>query len=170
MHAILGMAASHLQLVTGVDLHAVAIQHRVIAIKGSNAAISQPRRSGADGDALLATCYALTFQSSYMSDGLQEFFQMVRGCSLLSDQLEAEKLPMAFFLTEKDHFQFMEDRLMDLPVINAELVDSAYKSLSALPSLFDQQSQRFFHQLVMDVVVAAKLSSLSSKHIISQSL
>lgn len=163
MHAILGLAASHLELTTGADLRSSAIQHRVLAIKGSNAAISQPHRSGSDADALLASCYALTFQSAYMQDGLPEFFQMVRGCSLLSDQLKSEGVPMAFFLTEKDHFHYMEDKLLDLPIINRELVNGAERSLTALPPLFEQPSHPYFYQLLMDVIDALKVDSLGGE-------
>jgi hypothetical protein len=160
MHAILGMAASHLEISTGQDLHETAIHHRILAIRGSNEAISQVRRTGADGDALLGACYALTFQSAYMSEGLPEFFQMVRGCSLLSNQLRAEGLQMAFFLEGKDHFAFMEERLLDLPVINPQLVDGADKSLAALPILFDRPSHVEFYKLLVEVIDALKVSSL----------
>jgi hypothetical protein len=163
MHAILGLAASHLELTTGADLHSVAIQHRVLAIKGSNEAISKPRRSGSDADALLGACYALVFQSAYMRDGLPEFFQMVRGCSLLSEQLKSENVPMAFFLTEKDHFHYMEDKLQDLPVISRELVDGAERSLAALPPLFHKPSHSHFYQLLIAVIEALNHGSLGGK-------
>ena len=163
MHAILGLAASHLELTTGAELRSAAIQHRVLAIKGSNTAISKTRRNGADADALLASCYALTFQSAYMRDGLLEFFQMVRGCSLLSEQLRSENIPMVFFLTEKDHFQYMEDKLLDLPAIKKELVDDAEKSLAALPSLFDQPCHSHFYLLLVAVIDELKLGSLGGK-------
>ena len=163
MHAILGLAASHLEIATGQDLKSAAIRHRVLAIKGLNAAISQTHRSGSDADALLAACYALTFQSVYMSDGLPEFFQMVRGCSLLSEQLKSENIPTAFFLTERDHFQYMEEKLLDLPIISKELVDGAERSLTALPPLFTQPSHPHFYRLLIAVIDALKLGSLGGK-------
>ena len=70
---------------------------------------------------------------------------------------------MAFFLTEKDHFHYMEDKLLDLPVINKELVDSAERSLTALPPLFNQPSHPHFYQLLIAVVEALKLGSLGGK-------
>jgi len=163
MHAILGVAASHLELTTGQDLRSIAIHHRVLTIKGSNEAISKPNRTGADGDALLASCYALTFQSTYMSDGLPEFFHMVRGCSLLSGQLKSERLPMAFFLEERDHFEFMRDKLTDLPVINSELINGAERSLKALPALFDRPGHVEFFKFLTELVNAVKISSLKGK-------
>jgi hypothetical protein len=170
MHAILGMAASHLELSTGQDLRQTAMQHRIFAIRGSNRAISQPRRGGADGDALLGACYALTFQSSYMAEGLPDFFQMVRGCSLLSHQLSSEGIPMAFFLLEKDHFSFMESRLVDLPIISAELTEGADQSLEALPVLFDRPLHVEFYKLLVEIVNSAKFSSLKSVSIRSKYL
>jgi len=163
MHAILGMAASHLELITTAPLSELAIQHRLLAIRGSNVALKQKNRTGADGDALLAVCYLLAFQSSYMKDGLEEFFTMVRCCSLLTAQLKAENLPMAFFLTEKDHFYFMEERLLNLPVIDKELLEGAEKSLAVLPLLFDQPQHEKFYTLITDCVEAARLSSLRGR-------
>ncbi|KAN0104172.1 hypothetical protein V8E51_009917 [Hyaloscypha variabilis] len=160
MHAILGMAASHLELLTGESFGPIAIHHRLLAVQGSNAALSMKTRTGSDGDALLGSCYLLTFQASYMRDGLFEFFTMVRGCSLLSNQLREEKLPMAFFLTEKDHFKFMEERLLDLPVISAELVEGAQASLAAVQPLCTMPSHTTFFQLLDDCVEAIRMSSL----------
>jgi hypothetical protein len=163
MHAILGLAASHLQLTTGMELHSVALQHRVLAMKGFNEALSQSKRTGSDADALLDACYALVFQSAYMSDGLLDFFTMVQGCSLLSEQLKSEQVPMAFFLAEKDHFHYMEDKLLDLPVISRELVDGAERSLAVLPPLFTQPCHPHFYQLLVAVIEALKLGSLGGK-------
>ncbi len=165
MHAILGLAASHLELLTGADLSSAAMHHRVLAIKGSNSALQISNRTGSDGDALLAACYLLTFQSSYMKDGIHEFFTFVRGCSLLSNQLRDEKVPMAFFLTSSDHFSFMEKRLVDLPIINEELLDSAERSLVVLPPYFERPVHAIFHQSMIDCIEAVKISSLHGQFI-----
>jgi hypothetical protein len=163
MHAILGMSASHLELLTGEPLSTIAIHHRLLAIQGSNAALSVKTRTGSDGDALLGACYLLAFQASYMRDGLFEFFTMVRGCTLLNIQLKEEKLPMAFFLTEKDHFHFMEERLLDLPVISSELVDGAYSSLAAVQPLCMIPCHTDLYQLLDECIEATRISSLRGK-------
>lgn len=163
MHAILGMSASHLELLTGASLGITAIHHRLLAVQGSKSALSRQIRNGSDGDALLGSCYLLAFQSSYMKDGLLEFFTMVKGCTLLSDQLRERKLPMAFFLSNKDHFQIMEERLLDLPVISPELVERAENSLATIQPLCYLQSQTQFYQLLDDCIGAIKVSSLQSK-------
>ncbi|PMD12236.1 hypothetical protein NA56DRAFT_652656 [Hyaloscypha hepaticicola] len=160
MHAILGMSASHLELLTGEPLSTIAIHHRLLAVQGSNAALSVKTRTGSDGDALLGACYLLAFQASYMRDGLFEFFTMVRGCTLLSTQLKEEKLPMAFFLTEKDHFHFMEERLLDLPVISSELVEGAHNSLAAVQPLCTIPCHTDIYQLLDECIEAIRISSL----------
>lgn len=150
MHAILGMAATHLQLVTGVPLGTTALQHRLLAIVGSSEALNRPSRTGVDGDALLASCYLLAFQSSYMPDGMQEFFRTIRGCALLTMQLRADNLPMAFFLPHKYHFAVMQERLVDLPVIEPGLVEIARRSLELLPrDLFDIWHTNFYDSLIV---------------------
>lgn len=164
MHAILGMAASHLQLITGSQMTAMAIHHRVLAIQGSNEVISRPVKHGSDGDALLASCYLLAFQSSYMADGMEESFRIVRGCSLLNMHLKTQHLHMAFFLPHKYHFDIMQQRLVDLPKIEPEAVKSAETSLqNVLPHLKDL-CQKQIYQCLMDIIDSLNFSSLKCKY------
>ncbi|KFY96242.1 hypothetical protein V498_02781 [Pseudogymnoascus sp. VKM F-4517 (FW-2822)] len=62
MHAMLGLAATHLTAVTNVDYSEAALKHRLLAIQGFNKALSKKPEKEPDGDALLATMYSLTFQ------------------------------------------------------------------------------------------------------------
>ncbi|KAH8804929.1 hypothetical protein F5884DRAFT_797710 [Xylogone sp. PMI_703] len=162
MHAILGLAASHLELLTGADYHTSALSHRLKAIKGSNDAIVNGLQSGSDADALLATCYALTFQSAYMSDGLPDFLQMVRGCSILSNQLKMENLLMSFVKASQYHFEFIKNRVEGFPLIHPELVHGADISVQALCLLCDEEATRKMHQMLTSVVNALQVSSLSA--------
>lgn len=161
MHGILGLAASHLGMLTGAPLDSTAMYHRTLAIRGTNEAMSLENRTGSDGDALLASCYLLTFQSTYMEEGIPEFFFFVRGCNLVSHQLRSEKLPMAFLLNESDHFKYMEERLHVLPVINATLLDGAEKSLAALPPHFYVPVHAQFFGLLMRCIYGVRGSSLN---------
>ncbi|CAG9937126.1 unnamed protein product, partial [Clonostachys rosea f. rosea IK726] len=85
VHAVLGLAASHLTLASRneVDYSAHALSHRVQAINSLNTALSKPCASRAEGDARFATLMALTFQSSYMPDGMVDFLAMIRGCTVV---------------------------------------------------------------------------------------
>jgi hypothetical protein len=164
MHAILGLAASHLQMLTNAPFGPTALYHRGLAIKGSNQAMSLRVRTGSDGDALLASCYLLIFQSTYLDNAIPEFFLFVRGCSLLSRQLRAENLPMAFLLTESSHFKFMEEHLKGLPVINPTLLDGAERSLLALPALFESSVHSKFYDSLIRCIFGVKESSLSGTY------
>lgn len=83
VHAMLGMAASHLSLY-GQDYSSQALSHRVQAIQALNKALSKPCSSRAEGDARFAAILTLAFQASCMPEGMVEFLSMVRGCSIVA--------------------------------------------------------------------------------------
>jgi hypothetical protein len=160
MHAILGMAASHMRLITGMQLNYIALQHRMLAIKGSNEAISRSIQTGSDGDALLASCYCLAFQSSYMVDGMQDCFRLLRGCKMIDLQLRMRNLPMAFFLPQVCHFDIMQLRLVDLPIIEPEILDGAKVSLQLLLPRLEDPSHCSLYPLLLEVIETLRFSSL----------
>jgi hypothetical protein len=80
IHAMLGLGASHLTIHACGDYSSHALTHRVQAIKSLNSVLSRPNLSQEDGDAAFATIMSLTFQSSYMPEGMFDFVSMVRGC------------------------------------------------------------------------------------------
>ncbi|KAF4947931.1 hypothetical protein FSARC_13863 [Fusarium sarcochroum] len=85
--SILALAAQHLTVFNKADYSVQALGLRISAIKGLNDALSQPCRTAADADARYAAIIGLTFQSSYMPDGLMEFVAMMRGWMVISTTL-----------------------------------------------------------------------------------
>ncbi|KAK7216049.1 hypothetical protein V2G26_004052 [Clonostachys chloroleuca] len=81
---MLGLAASHLCLSGRGDHEAEALEHRVKSIKLLNQALCKPPTSKTESDARFSTLMVLTFQSSYMPDGMLEIFHMIRGCMILT--------------------------------------------------------------------------------------
>jgi hypothetical protein len=164
MHAILSLGASHLSRLTGTDYRKESLTHRGLAISGLNAALSQPSSSTACGassatlpdadlnlitnspatvanphaygspDAMLATCYALTFQASYMggSDGLADFITMVRGCALTTAKIKSDDMPTAFNLQPNWHFKVMAPRLASLPRVDSSLCEDGIRGLELI--------------------------------------
>lgn len=61
-----------------------AIQHRILAVKSLNEALSVPPMTRCEQDARLAAALALAFQSSHLQDGMAEFLTMVRGFNLIA--------------------------------------------------------------------------------------
>jgi Fungal specific transcription factor domain len=151
MHAILGQAASHLTATTEIDYSSLALSHRLKAIKGLNEALSKTPRTGSDGDALLAACYALTFQTANMKDGMSEFLTMIRGCGLVSFQLLCDQVDISFSISSNRHLEYMQARLDNLPAIDADLYQGAVPSINAiLPLCGDVECLLLFHGVLKD--------------------
>lgn len=83
MHAMLGLAASNLDLYGG-NYSAQALGHRVKAIQLLNQDLSKPCTSSAEGDARFGAMMALAFQASCMPEGMTEFLSMTRGCHIVA--------------------------------------------------------------------------------------
>lgn len=77
---MLGLGASHLGMLNNQGYMKEALDHRVKAIKCLNEFLNKGCKTQADADAAFGTVLSLTFQSSYMPDGLGDFLSMIRGC------------------------------------------------------------------------------------------
>lgn len=157
MHALLALGASHLTRVSRQsDYSTTAIIHRGQAIKGLNEALAKGGTGNAYGesDALLAACYALTFQASYMGDGMADFITMVRGCALITEQIQRQRTRTAFNLEKDIHLRLMEPRLADLPTLNPTLLHPAIIAFEALRPLLRTPTDHSFHAALLAVLFA----------------
>ncbi|KAH8904343.1 hypothetical protein BR93DRAFT_930375 [Coniochaeta sp. PMI_546] len=90
IHSMLGLAASSLEhslaptTACSASYSPAAISHRVTAIRLLNDSLSRPCSCPEEGTARYAAMMALTFQSSYMADGMLEFVSMTRGCNIVA--------------------------------------------------------------------------------------
>lgn len=99
---MLGLAASHLSLLSGNDSsipddapylitrtcsssQAAGLTHRIKSISLLNASLSIPCSSPAEGDARFASILILAFQASCLPDGMTEFLSMIRLCSVIAE-------------------------------------------------------------------------------------
>ncbi|KAJ4347568.1 hypothetical protein N0V95_005305 [Ascochyta clinopodiicola] len=148
MHSILALSASHLDAISSSGVAEQAIQHRILAVKSLNEALSVPPKSKSEQDARMAAALALTFQSSHLQDGLAEFLTMVRGCNLIaSDEISlgtdsasntdpSSSIIKAF--GEDGHLQQMKHRIGTAPpfsCLNQGDLDLAATSLSSIEHL-----------------------------------
>lgn len=81
---------------------------------------------------------ALTFQSSYMEDGMQEFLAMLRGCSVVANSSLFEFKDSAFrmFSTEGHVQRIVEiNSGFDTGLTDLEAVDAGLASLRAIAPL-----------------------------------
>lgn len=91
MHAFLALGASHIGSLSGTDRDQyTALLHRGRAIAGLKNAFAKSDQSSLEYDAMLATCYALAFQSALVPAGSIDFATFVRGCALVTERIQHE--------------------------------------------------------------------------------
>ena len=160
MHAMLALGASHLDRITPVAEHTTkAIVHRGHAMAGLSRALAKNERVYGESDAMVATCYALTFQSTYMSDGLLDFITMVRGCALITGKIREDNSPTAFNLQPDWHFKLMEPKMKDLPVVHQHLLDNGLLALEEVRPLLITRTDHQFHGALTKVIQGLSRSS-----------
>jgi hypothetical protein len=152
MHGMLGLAALELAEIDteASSLICAAIHHRVRAIKTLNQALSRGIHTFEEGNAMLATCYTLLFQSVLLDDGLPEFMTFIRGCVLVAFSMGCKSLKILFNnLLGHDQLAQMEPHLTGPPPVDAEVVDAACQSLEAFAPLCRQEYEKSFHGLLL---------------------
>jgi hypothetical protein len=110
------------------ELEQTALSYRVKAITSLNAAISNPILSMDQGNAMLATCYVLLFQSVLLEYGLIEYMSFIRGIVAVSIHMGTNGLEFLFanlFHQEKT----IHDGLKEVQLIDPTLARGACRSL-----------------------------------------
>ena len=144
MHALLGLAATHLGLLQQHSPNEAdcavanpaspsapkAMTHRAHALEGLHLALAAERWSTDEVDSMLATAYALTFQATYMADGLVDFVTMVRGCALITRQIGAMGRGSRFGLEPMAHIDVLEDTLKDARRVGTHWVEGGLAALA----------------------------------------
>lgn len=95
LHAILSLGASEMERTNQpMPLQYDVLKHQGCAISGLNKALDNSKAWNTYGhaDAVLATCYALIYQSSRIVDGMKDFQVLVQGCALITDKIQQSRL------------------------------------------------------------------------------
>jgi hypothetical protein len=137
-----------------------AMFHRIIAIKSLNRALSAGLHSLEDGNAMLATCHILVYQSTLMDEGLPEYLTFVRGCVLVSLQMGSRGLKFLFQnLFSDDEIEMARPYLQHMPAVDLRPVDAACASLEALAPLCERESEKTMREQTLEIVRKFYLSS-----------
>ncbi|KAJ6788352.1 hypothetical protein PWT90_07292 [Aphanocladium album] len=104
LHAMLGLGASHLSIISPSSYTQAALKHRITALEGFKRFISSAGQSRENADAAFATALVLTFQATQMKDGLNDFLTMVRGCSLIGTHASGQYSLSRFRTFEKEAY------------------------------------------------------------------
>lgn len=161
MHAILGLAASDL---TQKDpaLVASAMHHRVKAIKAIKKTLADVPKGSSfeEGNAMMATCFALTFQSVLLDDGMAEYMTFIRGVVIVAIQmyLKGAQLIFADFLGDKQN-DALQPYLEQAPLIERNWVDSATVSIANLEPLCRTPIEKQYHERITQMASQLYVSS-----------
>ncbi|KAI0181373.1 hypothetical protein GGR52DRAFT_32825 [Hypoxylon sp. FL1284] len=157
MHAVLGLAASDL-MAQDSSLIALAMTHRVKAINAIKRALSDGPKMDTfeEWNALLATCFALMFQSIGLDDGMAEYMTFIRGIALVSGQMRSRG--MRFIFSNLRHLNtsatMLKPHIDALPPVRRTWVDMAVAAIRALEPLCAHPVEAAYRRLLLAIAEA----------------
>ncbi|KAF8855516.1 hypothetical protein BDZ45DRAFT_502767 [Acephala macrosclerotiorum] len=163
LNAMLALSASDiysLQTPWDKDMHLTAMAYRVKSIESLNKAVSAGIESFEKGNAILATCYSLLFQSVLLNEALGDYFTFVRGCISVSIQMGMKQMKFIFtkFLGD-DQLEMVEDALAAAPLINGDAVSKAIRSLEKMGPLCKTKVEIEMYGLLLNMARSLITSS-----------
>ncbi|TFB05366.1 hypothetical protein CCMA1212_002816 [Trichoderma ghanense] len=154
MHAILGYAASEL-MHTDSSLVPVAMGHRVKAVKAIKKRLMETSKMDTtyeEANALVATCFALTFQSVSLEDGLAEYMTFIRGIVIVGMQMMFKSIkPLFSNLFESNNDDVLAPYMEGLPLIQRGWAEAAIEAITGLGPLCTRQVEIEYHEHLMTV-------------------
>lgn len=170
MHAILGFSASELMR-NDPSLISSAMNHRIKAIRAIKKRLGETAKSSMDyeeANAMVATCYALTFQSVSLEDGLAEYLTFIRGIMIVGMQMMFRGIKPIFGNTmEPEQDALLEPLMQGLPLIQKGYTDSAVEALTNLKPLCKEGVEVEYHQHLTTIVEKFYVNSWDGKSQIS---
>ncbi|KAM3084367.1 hypothetical protein ACMFMG_001527 [Clarireedia jacksonii] len=144
----------------GPDMRCTAITHRVKAISSLNQAISTGINSFEQGNAMLATCFILLFQSTLISDGLVDYMTFIRGTIAVVNSMGMKKMKFLFHeLWKIGGVDSLEDDLQQTPLIDGDLALSACRSIERLAVLYRSKGEVLIYGSMLKTARALITSS-----------
>jgi hypothetical protein len=156
MHAILGMAASDL-MSQDRTLVTFAMSHRLKAIKSIKETLTETPKTNAfeQGNALMATCFALTFQSVALDDGMTEYMTFVRGVVIVAIQMYCRGAKFIFRnWIGDDQLNVLRPFMEKLAPTKRDWTDMALAGLRALEPLCRHPVERECYKLLTSMAEA----------------
>ncbi|KAJ3524567.1 hypothetical protein NM208_g12008 [Fusarium decemcellulare] len=162
MHAILGFSASQL-IRNDASVIPSAMNHRIKAIKAIKKRLSDAAKTSIgneEANAMVATCFALTFQSVSLEDGLAEYMTFIRGIMIVGMQMMFRGIkPLFENLLEQDQDVLLEPLMSNLPLIQKGWTDSAMEAITNLKPLCKEPVELEYHQHLVTIVEQLYINS-----------
>ena len=170
MHAILGLAASDL-MSQDSSLAQAAMAHRLKAIRAIKrflAGMPRANHSFDDANALVATCFALTFQSVVLDDGMAEYMTFIRGILIVSMQMWVKGFqPLFQNMTGPDSQALLAPHMEGLPLIPTEWTDRAMAAIDGLRPLCRHRVEVEYQELLAEMCRTLYVSSFGGEFFLS---
>jgi hypothetical protein len=168
MHAILGFAATQLGY-SDPSLVAPATNHRIKAIKAIKKRLSESPKttiSGEESNAMVAACFALTFQSVGFEDGMAEFMTFIRGIVVVGMQMMFRGVkPLFGNLIGPEKDELLASVMETLPLIQKGWVDDAVEGLGNLQLLCVEPMEADYRERLMAIAQKLYINSYDGKSI-----
>lgn len=150
---MLALSGSHLSVLIEDPKANMALTHRQIAIKGLEQAFTRWPPKAEEAHVMLATCYLLAFQSSYMPDGILDHVLSLRGCTLVSQMILQHDLEGTFSVDANMHNSLILEKLQKFSLLDPRLSRDALSSLIGLASLLEDPSAHDIERAVFAQLV-----------------
>jgi hypothetical protein len=117
-----------------------------------------------EGNALMATCIALTYQSVLLEDGMTEYLTFIRGAMIVAIQMYVKGATLLFghLLGDKQK-EALQPHMEGLPLIEADWAERAVRGIEGLRGLVDglegREVERRYWELIMEM---GRMLSVSS--------
>ena len=168
LHAMLALSASDLACYRDdcVDLIPTSISHRIKSIESLNKAVTAGIKSWQQGNAMIATCFTLLFQSVLLNDGLSEYLSFLRGILAIGMQMGQKRMRFIFErLWGEDQYKARATELDAVGLIDEELVSSACRSFEKLFPLCTTKIQIGLYGLLLSMARTLVTSSKEGKSV-----
>lgn len=148
------------------------MNHRIKAIRAIKKRLAETARSSMnyeEANAMVATCYALTFQSVSLEDGLAEFLTFIRGIMIVGMQMLFRGIkPIFENMMEPEQDALLEPLMQSLPLIPKGYTDSAIEALTNLRPLCAEGVELEYHQHLMTMTEKLYINSWDGESLRSQ--
>lgn len=112
------------------------------------------------GNAMLATCYVLVFQSSLISDGFPEFMSFIRGCMVVAFQMGSKRMKFIFEnMMPDDQLRVVGPSLERDPGLTSSVTDPIIESLRNCEHLMVKPYEKKFFSALMEIAIKSQESS-----------
>ncbi|CZT44898.1 uncharacterized protein RSE6_05151 [Rhynchosporium secalis] len=147
LHAMLALAAADISAKGDEQqLRVTAMAYRVKSIESLNRAIESGIQTFIQGNAMLATCFALLFQSVFIQDGLGEYMSFIRGTLAIGTKMGYSQMKFLFVKAFGDEqLELIGPALSLAPLVHPDISRAACKSLEKFGFMCEKESEALLY-------------------------